>query len=107
LIGIIFKFIISNTKILIFINSKMIYLSGNANNYLANLVIWHRKKSKITQNDLALAANVSRTAVQSVEKGNLSIQLDTLLKILQVLNINLKFDGPLVQLYESLNNAKS
>lgn len=72
----------------------------------AKLVVWHRKKSKITQNDLALAANVSRTAVQSLEKGRLSIQLDTLLKILNVLNIHLKFDGPLVKLYESIKECE-
>lgn len=85
----------------------MTHLSCNTNNYLAKLVIWHRKKSKITQNDLALVANVSRTAVQRLEKGQLSIQLDTLLKILQVLNINMVLDGPLVHLYENLNNANS
>lgn len=75
--------------------------------YLAKLIIWHRKKSKITQSDLALAANVSRTAVQRLEKGHLSIQLDTLLKIFQVLNIKLMLDGPLIKLYESTNHAHS
>jgi HTH-type transcriptional regulator/antitoxin HipB len=84
----------------------MTFLINAAGEGLAKLVVWHRKKSKITQNDLALAANVSRTAVQSLEKGRLSIQLDTLLKILNVLNIHLKFDGPLVKLYESIKKCE-
>lgn len=83
----------------------MTILTFDNTDYFAKLVIWHRKKSKMTQHDLALAANVSRTAVQRLEKGHLSIQLDTLLKILQVLNIQLALDSPLINLYESTKHA--
>ncbi len=62
---------------------------------LKNLIIEHRKKSHLSQSDLAIFAGVSRTAVQRLEQGNLTIQLDTLLKILKILNIQLYLQGPL------------
>lgn len=68
--------------------------------YLANMAIWHRKKSKMSQHDLALSANVSRTAIQRLEKGQLTIQLDTLLKIFNVLNIQVTFESPLMENYK-------
>lgn len=69
-------------------------------NYIANMTIWHRKKSKMSQHDLAIAANVSRTAIQRLEKGQLTIQLNTLLKIFNVLNIQVTFEGPLMENYK-------
>lgn len=62
---------------------------------LKNLIIEHRKKSHLSQNDLALFAGVSRTAIQRLEQGNMTIQMDTLLKILTVLNIQILLQGPL------------
>ena len=62
---------------------------------LKNLIIEYRKKSHLSQSDLAIFAGVSRTAVQRLEQGNLSIQMDNLLKILKVLNIQLYLQGPL------------
>lgn len=62
---------------------------------LKNLVIAHRKKSNLSQSDLAIFAGVSRTAIQRLEQGNTAIQMDTLLKILVVLNIRLHLQGPI------------
>lgn len=54
-----------------------------------------RKKSGLTQQELARIAGVGKTVVFDIEKGKLSVQLDTLLKILAVLNVQLKLEGPL------------
>ncbi len=62
---------------------------------LKKLVIAHRKKSNLSQSDLAVFAGVSRTAIQRLEQGNTTIQMDTLLKILMVLNIRLYLQGPI------------
>jgi transcriptional regulator with XRE-family HTH domain len=62
---------------------------------LKNLIIEHRKKSNLSQSDLAIFSGVSRTAIQRLEQGNLTIQMDTLLKILKILNIQLYLKGPL------------
>lgn len=48
-----------------------------------------RKKAGISQEDLAQMAGISRTAVQGIESGKESLQLDTLLKVCHVLNIRL------------------
>ena len=86
----------------------MTYIEEISPDYLANMAIWHRKKSKMSQQDLALAANVSRTAVQRLENGQLTIQLDTLLKIFNVLNIQITFEGPLIEHYKkAITNATS
>ncbi len=54
----------------------------------------HRKAAQLTQQELAILAGVGKTAVFDIEHGKPSVQLDTLLKILKVLNINLRLQGP-------------
>lgn len=48
-----------------------------------------RKKSKLSQTDLAIRCGLSRTAIQAIENGKSTIKLDTLLKVLEFLNIGL------------------
>ncbi len=67
-------------------------------NELANIIKYHRKLSGLTQLELAEMAQVGKNLIYEVEKGKQGIRLDNLLKILQVLNIDLKFQSPL---YES------
>lgn len=54
-----------------------------------------RKKSHLSQLELAQLAGVGKTVVFDVEKGKISVQLDSLLKILEVLNIKLEFHPPI------------
>lgn len=56
-----------------------------------------RKKSGLTQLQLAELAGVGKTAVFDIEKGKSTVQLDTLLKILSTLNIHLKLEKPFQQ----------
>lgn len=51
-----------------------------------------RKKSGLTQQELAKLAGVGKTLVFDLEHGKASVQLDTLLKILKVLNIKLTLE---------------
>lgn len=53
-----------------------------------------RKKAGLTQQQLAEYAGVGKTVVFDIEKGKSTVQLDTLLKILSVLNIQLKLETP-------------
>jgi HTH-type transcriptional regulator/antitoxin HipB len=66
---------------------------------LSKMLIWHRKRSKMSQQVLADLAGVSRTAVQRVECGITPVQMDTLLKILNILNIEMSYNSPLMQSY--------
>ena len=62
---------------------------------LANIILFHRKRSGLTQLELAEMAGVGKNMVYELEKGKQSIRLDNLLKILLVLNIELTFQSPL------------
>ncbi len=58
-------------------------------NQLAKHIADLRKKSKLSQTDLAIRCGLSRTAIQAIENGKPTIKLDTLLKVLEFLNIGL------------------
>ena len=62
---------------------------------LANQVLKHREVSGLTQQQLAMYAGVGKTAVFDVEHGKTTVQLETIIKILQVLNIELIFKSAL------------
>ncbi|WP_052045818.1 helix-turn-helix domain-containing protein [Candidatus Paracaedibacter symbiosus] len=55
-----------------------------------------RKKAGLSQENLAELSGLSRTAIQGIEAGKESLQIDTLLKVCHVLNIRLSFDHPLL-----------
>lgn len=55
-----------------------------------------RKTAQLSQNQLADLAGLSRTAIQGIEAGKQTLQLDTLLSVLQVLNIKVYLDHPLL-----------
>ena len=61
---------------------------------IAKIVRYFRRQSGLSQQQLAQLAGIGKTAIFDIEKGKSSIQLDTLLKVLSVLNIQLKFETP-------------
>lgn len=63
-------------------------------------IIFHRKKSKLTQKQLADLAGVGKTVVFDIEKGKETVQLNSLLKVLSVLNIKLELKSSLMHLME-------
>jgi len=62
---------------------------------LANMIRFHRKRSGLTQLELAEMAGVGKNMVYELENGKQSVRLDKLFKVLQVLNIKCTFQGPL------------
>ncbi|HSW56687.1 MAG TPA: type II toxin-antitoxin system Y4mF family antitoxin [Ignavibacteriaceae bacterium] len=73
---------------------------------ISEIIKLHRKKSGLTQKGLADLAGVGKTVIYDIEKGKETIQLDTIKKILSVLNIRIKFESPLMELLEN-NSEKS
>lgn len=67
---------------------------------LGALIRFHRKQSGLSQKELGRLGGCGKTVVFDVEKGKLSIRLDSLLKILHVLNIKIEFRSPLMGLFE-------
>jgi y4mF family transcriptional regulator len=68
---------------------------------LSEVIRFHRKKSGLTQKGLAELASVGKTVIYDIEKGKETIQLDTIKKILSVLNIKIKFESPLMKLMKT------
>ena len=60
---------------------------------LSLIILQQRKKSGLSRNQLALLAGVGRTAIFDIEHGKTTYQIDTLFKILPVLNLKLRIDG--------------
>lgn len=56
-----------------------------------------RKEARLSQEDLAGYAGLSRTAIQALESGKQTCQLDTLFKVLKILNIRMSLDHPLLK----------
>jgi transcriptional regulator with XRE-family HTH domain len=71
---------------------------------LATVIRNHRKSAGLSQLRLAEMAGIGKTAVFDAEKGKETIQLDTLRKILKVLNIKVQLNSPLIN--QTINNEK-
>ena len=65
---------------------------------IAKIVRYYRKASGLTQQELAKLAGVGKTAVFDIEKGKKTIQLNTLLSVLDTLNIQVKLEPPFAQI---------
>jgi len=74
---------------------------------LAKVIRRHRKAAKLSQLQLAEMAGVGKTVVFDIEKGKETIKLDTLRKILKVLNIKVRLISPLMKQLIITENEKS
>lgn len=61
---------------------------------IAKMIRYHRKQSGLSQQALAQIAGVGKTVIFDIEKGKETVRLNTLLKVLDVLNIQMKFETP-------------
>lgn len=61
---------------------------------LCRMIREHRKAADLTQIELAHLAGVGKTAVFDVEHAKVTVQMDTILKILHVLNLKWTFSSP-------------
>ena len=63
---------------------------------LSEIVLFHRKSSGLTREQLADLAGVGKTVIFDIEKGKETIRFSTVQKILKVLNVKIIFSGPLM-----------
>ena len=73
----------------------------------AEVIKFHRKAARLSRIQLAELAGVGKTVIYDIEKGKVSVQLDTLAKILKVLNITLVLKSPLMNNLTKTENEKS
>lgn len=68
-------------------------------NQFTDIIRFHRKKSGLSQTELARLAGLGKTVIFDIERGKQSIRFDTLLKVMKVLNISIQFQSPLMDLF--------
>jgi DNA-binding XRE family transcriptional regulator len=64
---------------------------------IPRLVLMHRKKSGLSRDRLAKLAGVGKTAIFDLEHGKMTVQLDTLIRILETLNMEIRFSSQLLR----------
>ena len=65
---------------------------------ISDIVLFHRKKSGLSRNQLADLAGVGKTVIYDIEKGKETIRFSTLQKVLKALNIKITFTSPLMEM---------
>jgi len=73
---------------------------------LADAIKMHRKVAKLSRIRLAEMAGVGKTVIYDIENGKETIQLNTLRKILRVLNIKIELRSPLMNNLQIDRNEK-
>ncbi len=69
---------------------------------LKSIVRYHRKKMGLSQSDFAKIAGVGKTVIFDIEHAKKTVKLETLLKVLTALNIQIKFQSPLMKAYKKV-----
>jgi y4mF family transcriptional regulator len=64
---------------------------------LGKLIHDHRKKSGLSQQQLAEMVGVGKTVVYDLEKGKDTVKLSTVLRVLNGLNIKVKLESPFIK----------
>jgi len=73
---------------------------------LKEVIRMHRKAARLSRVRLAELAGVGKTVIYDIEKGKESVQLDTLRKILKVLNIRIVLTSPLMENFQFTAHEK-
>lgn len=66
---------------------------------IGNIIRFHRRQAGLSQEELATLAGVGKTVVFDIEKGKVSIRFSTLTRLLEALNVQIKFESQLMGLF--------
>ena len=78
-------------------------LAGEWTRTLGGAIRDHRKTAGLTQPELAQLAGVGKSAVFDIEKGKSTVRLETLLRVLAALNMELHWRSPLAPIKTELH----
>ena len=73
---------------------------------IADVIRMHRKAAKLSRVQLAEMSGVGKTVIYDIEKGKETVQLNTLRKVLNVLNIKIILTSPLMDNMQTTGNEK-
>jgi y4mF family transcriptional regulator len=68
---------------------------------LGDIIKYHRKKAALSQKSLADIAGVGKTVVFDIEKGKETVQLKSIINVLNALNISIVLNSPLMDKYNT------
>lgn len=68
---------------------------------LPQAIRFHRRRAGLTQAALARLAGVGKTVVFDIENGKATVRLQTLLRVLHAVNIQLEWTSPLAAAFAS------
>lgn len=74
---------------------------------MSDLIRCHRRKSELTQNQLADLAGVGKTVVFDIEHGKETVQFNSLKKVCRALNITISLESPIMKQCREEVDAKS
>jgi len=63
---------------------------------IGKIVRLHREKANLTQLGLAELSGVGKTVIFDIEKGKVTVKLETILKVFKSLNISVILDSPVI-----------
>ena len=69
-------------------------------NDIGKIISFHRKKTGLSQKEIADIAGIGKTLVFDIEKGKLTVGYDKILKLFKILNINIIFSSQLMDQYQ-------
>lgn len=72
--------------------------------HIGEAILFHRKHAGLSRDACAQLAGVGKTVIFDIEHGKTTVQFDTLLKVLNVLNIKLRLESPLMEKMEHENS---
>ena len=67
---------------------------------IGSVIRYHRVRVELTRAELSLYSGVSATAIYDVETGKPTVRLDTVAKLLDALNISVRFESDLMAGYD-------
>jgi y4mF family transcriptional regulator len=73
---------------------------------LAQAIQFHRKKAGLSRNAFADLTDVGKTVVFDIEQGKTTVQMQSLMKILEALNIRLVLQSPFMTEFHNQKTEK-
>lgn len=74
-----------------------IFIAMAAKMAIGEIVLRHRQAAGLSRRELAMFAGVGPTVIYELEHGKDTIRMDTLVKILDALNISIIYQSPLLE----------
>jgi len=67
---------------------------------IGHAIRWHRKKAGLSRRLLSEYSGVGTTAIYDIEHGKPGSSISLVLKLLETLNVRVRFEGPFIDEYE-------